>query len=364
MRQTIGSVRQGSLTEGVSKITLVVLTLVVLLIHCPSAHAVGKTIWQYPTYGQIYPTQQDAVAAMQAASPQNASLTKQLSVLGMTATSAVYKYGAPSVSPQLGPWYYGGGTWGNVNTPPASWTLSLDSLYQTSIDELNQYFQSQVGAMYPHWVLCGTITLQSPATSWTPYSNRSDLSPGEIAANPYAFGSIADYAPFYLNVPATTSDNAVPCADQTVDWGTYSASRQRLASCPTNYQLSATDPLGCVDNNVDYISSTLLECPDSGSSSTQVGDPCDVSTGDFSQPETDYGGAGLTFVRSYHSAVLESHHTLGVGWTHNYAAYLTIDSNQGVPNGLLRPDGHHDAIQWINGNYESLSGSEIGRAHV
>jgi RHS repeat-associated protein len=90
-----------------------------------------------------------------------------------------------------------------------------------------------------------------------------------------------------------------------------------------------------------------------------VGDPCDVLTGDFSQTESDYSGPGLRFQRYYHSATLESNHTLGVGWTHNYAAYLVLTN--GVPTGLLRPNGHHDALisTSTSGVYISLSGAAI-----
>ena len=107
-----------------------------------------------------------------------------------------------------------------------------------------------------------------------------------------------------------------------------------------------------------YVVGSLLECPQNGSPSTSVGDPCDVSTGDFSQTEQDYSGPALSFTRYYHSAVLESHHTLGIGWTHNYAAYLVI--NNGIPVGLLRPDGHDDALIYsASGVYISLSGAAI-----
>ena len=69
-------------------------------------------------------------------------------------------------------------------------------------------------------------------------------------------------------------------------------------------------------------------------------------------------GAGLTFQRYYHSATLESNHTLGVGWTHNYAGYLVLAG--GVPQGLVRPDGHQDAlITLTSGVYISLSGAAI-----
>ncbi len=135
--------------------------------------------------------------------------------------------------------------------------------------------------------------------------------------------------------------------------------RARVITCPTPYldgiENGATTT--CYSAFTGNVTAQLLECPQNGSGSTVVGDPCDVSTGDQSQTESDYGAAGLVFARYYHSAVLESDHTLGVGWTHSYAAYLVLTN--GAPTGMSRPDGHHDAIQLIGGAYTSLSGAGI-----
>jgi YD repeat-containing protein len=106
------------------------------------------------------------------------------------------------------------------------------------------------------------------------------------------------------------------------------------------------------------VTGKLLECPASGSPSTEIGDPCDVSTGDFKQTEPDYSAAGLVFTRYYHSATLDSGHAIGVGWTHSFAAYLVI--NGGQPFGIFRPDGHHDVLSSSStGGLISLSGAGI-----
>jgi RHS repeat-associated protein len=101
----------------------------------------------------------------------------------------------------------------------------------------------------------------------------------------------------------------------------------------------------------------LLECAANAGPSTLVGDPCDVATGDFTQTEPDYSAAGLNFTRTYHSLTLAA--DMGVGWTHNYASHLVL--NFGVPEGLIRPDGHDDALISTStpGVYISLSGAAI-----
>ena len=144
--------------------------------------------------------------------------------------------------------------------------------------------------------------------------------------------------------------------------------RNRGANCPENFSPSlnggypqpvpGNDTL-CYGPIGGTVTGNLLECAATAGPSTLVGDPCDVATGDFTQTESDYSGAGLHFTRAYHSLSLES--GMGVGWTHNYASHLVLTS--GVPTGLVRPDGHDDAISVIGGSYESLSGAAIHVQH-
>lgn len=142
--------------------------------------------------------------------------------------------------------------------------------------------------------------------------------------------------------------------------------RNRGANCPETFAPSIPpgDPPEPVygDDTLCYgplngmVTGNLLECPTNGSPSTLIGDPCDVQTGDFTKIEEDYSAAGLSFTRTYHSMSLESR--IGIGWTHNYARYLVI--TYGVPTGLVRPDGHDDALVASGtGVYISLSGADI-----
>jgi RHS repeat-associated protein len=131
-------------------------------------------------------------------------------------------------------------------------------------------------------------------------------------------------------------------------------------ACPSGYSpgqyVSGTQQFTCLDYFTGTISGAINDCPSNGGPATTVGDPCDVSTGEFSQTETDYASSGVPFTRSYHSATLESNN-MGIGWTHNYGGYLVVSN--GAPQGLLRPDGHQDAIQSISGEYVSLSGAGV-----
>ncbi|HWM66559.1 MAG TPA: DUF6531 domain-containing protein, partial [Steroidobacteraceae bacterium] len=152
------------------------------------------------------------------------------------------------------------------------------------------------------------------------------------------------------------------------EWGGCHEGEQRIDNAFLYRQFADVCPSGtifdgysgqgkCINRFEGIVFGQLLECSQNGSDSTQVGDPCDVSTGDFSQTDTDYSSAGLAFTRYYHSITTAPGQTLGVGWTHSYSGFLAF--NQITPLGLVRPDGHEDAIQNINFEYISLSGAAI-----
>src|SRR5947207_7932511 len=92
-------------------------------------------------------------------------------------------------------------------------------------------------------------------------------------------------------------------------------------------------------------------------SSCQVGDPCNVATGDNSHTEVDYSIGGLRFVRYYHSLSESTMGDLSSGWTHQYKAQLILVS--GVPAGMLRPDGLHDSLVHVGSYYASRTDSGI-----
>jgi RHS repeat-associated protein len=301
-----------------------------------TANATGTMQWTYA--GQVYPNQAAAVAAMQAAQPSNSALTQQGPISGMGTANVTYTYVAPALTPTV--WYgavdinhngntYLNATYGNGN--PAEPTAA--AAYQFLTSELSS-LPGNPGA-------CNLTSL----TSNGPFTS------------PYYWNGLW-YSVLMAYTPTFTGSNATQCAE----WWEGQAYITENSGCLPYYNAfnGDTSPVGavsCTDTQTATITANLLDCPANGSASTQVGDPCDVSTGDFSQTEADYSASGLPFTRYYHSATLESTHNLGVGWTHNYAAYLVL--NGAVPVGLLRPDGHHDAVQFINGEYVSLSGAGV-----
>jgi len=298
-----------------------------------SSASVG--VWTYA--GKNYPNQAAALAAMHAVSAREALLTVPKGASGMGTATVTYTYGAPTV-----PWILNGGYYAEIGGTYAS---PSGATYAQGAQNFIAYMLANDSA------IC-SIQLNSPG-QWI---NDNAQFP-YFLYHQYVGGTtvVTNYSK--PNPPCNVTEIS-PSGEPIPGAGGYAATYfiwSEVASCPTYYTFGSTT---CVDMDTDIITYRLLECPDSGSPSTSVGDPCDISTGDFSQTESDYSGGGLQFQRYYHSATLESSHTLGVGWTHNYAAYLVLTS--GTPTGLSRPNGHHDALQLAaSGTYISLSGAAI-----
>ncbi|WP_232528139.1 RHS repeat-associated core domain-containing protein [Stenotrophomonas maltophilia] len=95
-----------------------------------------------------------------------------------------------------------------------------------------------------------------------------------------------------------------------------------------------------------------------------VGNPCDPTTGDKSQPELDFDLGWVSFGRHYHSLSSTAGGALGTGWTHSHNLRLTagVDDSTFPPSpelkvGLIGADGGQTAFQKVGASYEAMDGS-------
>lgn len=263
--------------------------------------------------------------AMHSSSPSNAILTQQQQV-GMTATAVTYEFTAPPVSPSLGPTQY------LVDFDDSLWPTET-----AAVADLDAVLGGS-----PPGSSCPTTSpylFFAPTGNWIPENVQNGAT---VVTGSRTYNLFREDAPACalepLNQPQMLNTEQI--------WG-----------CPSGYQISDQNGVLTCNSGSALITGPILECPSNGSPRPQVGDPCNVASGDFSQTEADYTGVAPNFTRYYHSATLESGHNLGVGWTHNYNSYLILSG--GVPAGLSRPDGHHDAVQNMSGEYVSLSGAAV-----
>jgi YD repeat-containing protein len=87
---------------------------------------------------------------------------------------------------------------------------------------------------------------------------------------------------------------------------------------------------------------------DHGCTKNAAGNPCNVSTGNKFQSETDFSSGGLSFVRSYNSQNL-SDIGMGRGWRHNHQRKLMVDGDT-----LTQISGTGKGKPWqkVNGVWE------------
>lgn len=113
------------------------------------------------------------------------------------------------------------------------------------------------------------------------------------------------------------------------------AYRSREVACPQPYDSwNSTD---CLLNTAAYIIGRPLVC------SAAEGNPCDPTTGDKHQTETDYDADLLVFRRHYHSMVDVSDTSMGNHWTHTLNARVVMEG--GIPNALIRPSGFQEPLR-------------------
>ncbi|MCR8716658.1 RHS repeat-associated core domain-containing protein [Stenotrophomonas indicatrix] len=95
-----------------------------------------------------------------------------------------------------------------------------------------------------------------------------------------------------------------------------------------------------------------------------VGNPCDPTTGDKSQPEFDFDFGWIGFRRHYHSLTSTAGGALGTGWTHSHNLRLTaaVDDSTFPPStdvkvGLIEENGGQISFQKVGAQYEATDGS-------
>jgi RHS repeat-associated protein len=95
-----------------------------------------------------------------------------------------------------------------------------------------------------------------------------------------------------------------------------------------------------------------------------VGNPCEPTTGDKSQPEPDLDLGWIRFARHYHSMTTTAGGAFGHGWTHSHNLRLAIGTDPTVYPppaepfvGLIGADGGQIAFQKVGTDYEADDGS-------
>ncbi|ALN90777.1 RHS Repeat family protein [Lysobacter gummosus] len=138
-----------------------------------------------------------------------------------------------------------------------------------------------------------------------------------------------------------------------------SLKRDRDVTCPNDALLSwREDQQACGGPpfQITYETAPLPknECP--------VGNPCDPTTGDKSEPAPDFDLGWIAFDRHYHSMASAGRSGFGDGWTHSHNIQLAVgtdpmDPNQTLRVGLVESDGSQISFTAVSSAYEADDGS-------
>jgi RHS repeat-associated protein len=200
---------------------------------------------------------------------------------------------------------------------------------------------------------------QCPATEVTPgaWTGMFSGGAGPDGSNLY---EEADHA--VVTYSYNTSSGA--CSSTTT---TRYAQRKRTVKCPNPTIMEWRPDLNaCGMASRHEQSSTQMRAYSSSPLTNQcsVGNPCEPTTGNKSQPEPDLDYGWIQFIRYFQSMTSTAGGAFGQGWTHSHNMRLAIgtDPTTFPPGtqlivGLIQADGTHGAFQAVGAAYEAIDGS-------
>lgn len=202
---------------------------------------------------------------------------------------------------------------------------------------------------------------QCPATQVTP-GTWTGIPGGGAGAGPDGSntGEDTNHAVVVQSHDATAGTCAPTSATQYVQ-------RTRTVKCPnTNIMAWRPDLDACGMDPIQEQSSAQLRTYSSSPLTNQcpVGNPCEPTTGNKSQPEPDLDYGWIQFIRYFQSMTSTAGGAFGQGWTHSHNLRLAIgtDPTTFPPDtqlmvGLIQADGSHGAFQAAGAAYEAVDGS-------
>ncbi|WP_232099170.1 RHS repeat-associated core domain-containing protein [Xanthomonas euroxanthea] len=220
---------------------------------------------------------------------------------------------------------------GNDQPSDPEWSYSaLGSSYATEVEMV-----AGIESFYTQFNECGKVSLK-PATEWTPYSAEFE---GRFDSKSFDVVSNVIY------------DDGTCLPVKHTGFGT----RQRRLFCPL-YTTWNDDYQACVNLEIfAYLTGPSLE------DTCSVGNPCDVKTGEKSQPEQDFDLGWIRLVRTFRSSQVGRRSNLGAGWFNSHevsvsasGSYAILAEGNGlqrnfksVGNSFIASDGSGDRLEKI-----------------
>lgn len=202
---------------------------------------------------------------------------------------------------------------------------------------------------------------QCPATEVTP-GTWTGIPGGGAGTGPDGSntGEDANYAVVVQSHDSVTGACSATPATQYVQ-------RTRTVKCPNNTIMAWRPDLdACGMDPMQEQSSAQMRTYSSTPLTNQclLGNPCEPTTGNKTQPEPDLDYGWIQFTRYFQSMSSTAGGAFGQGWTHSHNLRLAIgtDPTTFPPGtelnvGLIQADGTHGAFQKVGAAYEAIDGS-------
>ena len=184
----------------------------------------------------------------------------------------------------------------------------------------------------------------------------------------------------YYDLTSMAGNNTAesPCTPYT---GTVAVARTRRLNCPVPLTQWSNKHNACVSEEfVATITSKSQKCDKGGGNGScpmsrndtaanmspipekdpasnggtcdgNVGNPCDVKTGEKYEIAPDFDLGWIALTRFYHSGISTSSGGFGYGWTHSLGAHLALDGVDSV--GIIESTGFQRAFKKIGQAYEA-----------
>ncbi|MEI2429059.1 RHS repeat-associated core domain-containing protein [Lysobacter yananisis] len=271
---------------------------------------------------------QNKIKEVIASYPDSAGIEMQVTGHFVTLNKTISKYETVPKPPVINPWVYS--DFSTPNPPPG--VGSVEALELQIAQRYNQESTTEG---------CPNVSVIHVSPVWnevTPWDDGQTMTQG--------FGT-------YTGTRSAWTGGQ--CEIVNVSGST---TKLRDVACPNDGVLGWSDEKhGCVFPIVfTYQSETLAknECP--------VGNPCDPTTGDKSEPAPDFDLGWIAFDRHYHSMASVARSGFGSGWTHSHNIQLAMgvdpmDPNQTLNVGLIEADGSQLAFKAAGSAYEAVDGS-------
>ncbi|WP_282295262.1 RHS repeat-associated core domain-containing protein [Stenotrophomonas sp. PS02289] len=175
-------------------------------------------------------------------------------------------------------------------------------------------------------------------------------------------GESANYVtPFYNKNAQTGSCDLLEPQKYVSRTRTVQCTNTALMSWRPELQACAMDPM---QEQAGQMILNYSSTPLSNTCKSQVGNPCDASTGNKSQPESDLDLGWIQFVRHFNSLTSTPAGGFGPNWTHSHNLVLAmgVDTSGFPPSnlfklGLIESNGTQIAFTKIGNDYEAANGS-------